>query len=129
MAGPSPPPPQTSFAGLNGTRCRLRAREPRAACVARAGPASCSRKSPRLGSKSHRGKGAASRGPAVAKARAAEPPSGGTCCCWQCVCLWAPVGHSSADGHSAPSTFKFDSPVQGHAWWGLNPEDHILQPL
>lgn len=36
MAGPSSPPPQTSFAGLNGTRCRLRAREPRAACVARA---------------------------------------------------------------------------------------------
>lgn len=74
MAGPSPPHPQTSFAGLNGTRCRLRAREPRAACVARAGPASCSRKSPRLGSKSHRGKGAASRGPAVAKAWAAEAP-------------------------------------------------------
>lgn len=63
MAGPSPPPPQTSFAGLNGTRCRLRAREPRAACVARAGPASCSRKSPRLGSKSHRGKGAGSGAP------------------------------------------------------------------
>lgn len=41
-------------------------------------------------------------------------------CCWQFV-SGPRSAHGSADGHGAPSTFKFDASVQGHAWRGLNP--------